>query len=68
MGAYHALSVTQCPLVVEEGVKNQGVWIEGHHKVRKRQTHHKDVACEAEGGKERRSFLKSHILDNSLCL
>lgn len=69
MNAYHALSVTQRPLVVEEGVQNQGVWVEGHHEVRKRQTDHKDITCEGETKREREAvILKFHILDNSLRL
>lgn len=43
MRPYHALCVSQCPSVMEESIENQGVWVEGYHKVSKGQTHHKHI-------------------------
>lgn len=43
MPSYHALRVSQCPTVMEEGVQNQGVGVEGYHEVGECQTHHKDI-------------------------
>lgn len=43
MRSYHALRVSQCPTVMEEGVQDQGVGVEGYHKVGECQTHHEDI-------------------------
>lgn len=42
-GSHHALRVPQCPSIVEEGIKDQWVGIEGYHQVSKGQTHHEHV-------------------------
>lgn len=44
MGSYHALRVSQCPSIMEEGIENEWVGVEGYDKVSKRQTHHKHIA------------------------
>lgn len=54
MWSYHALCVSQCPTIVEEGIENQGVGIEGYHKVSKCQTHHKHITWK---GRQRDSLL-----------
>ncbi len=41
--SYHALSVSQCPSIMEESIENQWVGVEGYHEVSKCQTHHKHI-------------------------
>lgn len=43
MWSYHALSVSKCPAVMEESIKNQGIGVEGYHKVSKCQTNHEHI-------------------------
>lgn len=49
MWPYHALSISQCPSIMEEGVEDQGVGVEGYHKVSERQTHHKHITWKDRG-------------------
>lgn len=41
--SHHALCVSQCPSIMEEGIEDQWVGIEGYHQVSKGQTHHEHI-------------------------
>lgn len=63
MWSYHALSVSQCPSVMEEGIENQGVGVEGYHEVSKCQTHYKHITWRGTN----RDTIIQNIVDTVTC-
>lgn len=59
MRPYHALSVSKGPAVMKESVEDQGIGIEGYHKVSKRQTHHEHITWRGKLTTLRLSFPKT---------